>query len=99
MPLDLRIQISPITSMVLLDASLLSDVACFLCSISKRDSESLQLMQVTACRSQTMGRALLADRISNLRPTAVNKVLAEVRAAHADGIKTISLMRGQPDTP
>ena len=40
-----------------------------------------------------------ADRVSHLRPTAVNRVLQEVRQYHADGHSLISLMRGQPDTP
>jgi aspartate aminotransferase len=40
-----------------------------------------------------------ADRVSHLRPTAVNRVLQEVRQYQADGHSLISLMRGQPDTP
>ena len=40
-----------------------------------------------------------ASRISLLCPTAVNRVLAEVRAYQADGKSAISLMRGQPDSP
>ena len=32
-----------------------------------------------------------------LKPTAVNSVLAEVRALQADGRKVVSLMRGEPD--
>ncbi|HYI97305.1 MAG TPA: aminotransferase class I/II-fold pyridoxal phosphate-dependent enzyme [Bryobacteraceae bacterium] len=32
-----------------------------------------------------------------LKPTAVNSVLAEVRALQADGGKVVSLMRGEPD--
>lgn len=39
------------------------------------------------------------DRIAALRPTAVNAVLADVREAQAQGVKTVSLMRGEPDFP
>ena len=39
------------------------------------------------------------DRIAALRPTAVNAVLAEVREVQARGVKTVSLMRGEPDFP
>ena len=39
------------------------------------------------------------DRIAALRPTAVNAILAEVREAQARGVKTVSLMRGEPDLP
>ena len=39
------------------------------------------------------------DRISNLRPTAVNAVLAEVREAQANRADIVSLMRGEPDFP
>src|SRR5262245_8839629 len=42
---------------------------------------------------------LLADRVATLRPTAVNRVLAEVRQLQAAGRTFVSLMRGQPDTP
>jgi aspartate aminotransferase len=41
----------------------------------------------------------IAERVSRLRPTAVNMVLEEVRQLQAQGKKLISLMRGQPDTP
>jgi aspartate/methionine/tyrosine aminotransferase len=41
----------------------------------------------------------LADRVSSLRPTAVNRVLQEVRQIQAEGRSVVSLMRGQPDTP
>lgn len=41
----------------------------------------------------------LAGRVRDLRPTAVNRVLAEVRAAQARGVRTVSLMRGEPDLP
>src|SRR4051794_31641342 len=46
-----------------------------------------------------MTRPPIADRVSQLRPTAVNRVLAEVRAVQARGQPVVSLMRGQPDTP
>jgi len=39
------------------------------------------------------------QRIAALRPTAVNRVLAEARQLQAEGRKLVSLMRGQPDTP
>jgi aspartate/methionine/tyrosine aminotransferase len=39
------------------------------------------------------------NRVANLRPTAVNRVLAEVRQVQAAGKPLVSLMRGQPDTP
>ncbi|MBX6316201.1 MAG: aminotransferase class I/II-fold pyridoxal phosphate-dependent enzyme, partial [Isosphaeraceae bacterium] len=41
----------------------------------------------------------LAARVAELRPTAVNAVLREVRQLQAQGRDLISLMRGQPDTP
>src|ERR1043166_6487286 len=41
----------------------------------------------------------LADRISLLKPTAVNRVLQEVRQLQTQGRTLVSLMRGQPDTP
>ncbi len=40
-----------------------------------------------------------ADRISRLRPTAVNRVLQEVRKLQNVECPLVSLMRGQPDTP
>jgi len=39
-----------------------------------------------------------AERVSRLRPTAVNRVLQEVRQLQAEGRPLVSLMRGQPDT-
>lgn len=39
----------------------------------------------------------LSDRISQLRPTAVNAILQEVRACQAEGHEVVSLMRGEPD--
>ena len=41
----------------------------------------------------------ILDRIATLQPTAVNAILAEVRALQAQGRKLISLMRGEPDLP
>jgi aspartate/methionine/tyrosine aminotransferase len=41
----------------------------------------------------------LAARLSRLQPTAVNRVLQEVKHAQAQGLKPVSLARGQPDTP
>jgi aspartate aminotransferase len=46
-----------------------------------------------------MTRSPLAARISNLRPTAVNRVLAEIRQLQAEGRSLVSLIRGQPDSP
>jgi aspartate/methionine/tyrosine aminotransferase len=42
---------------------------------------------------------VLANRIQALQPTAVNVILAEMRAAQAQGKSLISLMRGEPDFP
>jgi aspartate/methionine/tyrosine aminotransferase len=41
----------------------------------------------------------IADRIAVLRPTAVNRVLEDVRQYQTAGRQVISLMRGQPDSP
>jgi aspartate/methionine/tyrosine aminotransferase len=41
----------------------------------------------------------LTERVSALRPTAVNRVLREARQLQAEGRALVSLMRGQPDTP
>jgi aspartate/methionine/tyrosine aminotransferase len=46
-----------------------------------------------------MSRARTADRLAALRPTAVNRVLQEVRQVQAAGKDVVSLMRGQPDAP
>ena len=43
------------------------------------------------------GRASLSDRISLLKPTAVNAILAEIRQLQAQGRDIVSLMRGEPD--
>jgi aspartate/methionine/tyrosine aminotransferase len=40
-----------------------------------------------------------SNRVGELRPTAVNSVLADVRALQARGITPVSLMRGEPDLP
>jgi aspartate aminotransferase len=41
--------------------------------------------------------SLVSRRISELRPTAVNAILAEVRQCQPDGREMVSLMRGEPD--
>ena len=46
-----------------------------------------------------MSASRLAARVAELRPTAVNAVLREVKAVQAAGKDVVSLMRGQPDTP
>jgi aspartate aminotransferase len=46
-----------------------------------------------------MTHARIAARVAELRPTAVNRVLQEVRQLQAEGRAVVSLMRGQPDTP
>jgi aspartate aminotransferase len=46
-----------------------------------------------------MAYVTLAERLSRLKPTAVNRVLQEVKKAQAEGLQPVSLMRGQPDTP
>ena len=40
-----------------------------------------------------------APRSSLLRPTAINRILAEVRQVRAEGKAVVSLMRGEPDFP
>ncbi|MDQ2944930.1 MAG: aminotransferase class I/II-fold pyridoxal phosphate-dependent enzyme, partial [Acidobacteriota bacterium] len=45
------------------------------------------------------GMVFLPGRASQLKPTAVNSVLAEVRAIQAQGHRVVSLMRGEPDFP
>jgi aspartate/methionine/tyrosine aminotransferase len=42
---------------------------------------------------------MTCQRIADLRPTAVNRVLEEVRSYQAGGKLAVSLMRGQPDSP
>src|SRR6266403_224473 len=39
-----------------------------------------------------------ASRVSVLKPTAVNRVLQEVRQLEREGQTLVSLMRGQPDS-
>jgi aspartate aminotransferase len=46
-----------------------------------------------------MDDLMLAERVSRLRPTAVNRVLQAARTLEAEGHSLVSLMRGQPDTP
>ena len=46
-----------------------------------------------------MSHLPIATRVAALKPTAVNRVLAEVRQLEQEGRTLISLMRGQPDTP
>jgi aspartate/methionine/tyrosine aminotransferase len=46
-----------------------------------------------------MSRSSLAGRVDGLRPTTVNRVLAEARQLQQAGRSLVSLMRGQPDTP
>jgi aspartate aminotransferase len=41
----------------------------------------------------------IASRVAELRPTTVNRVLAEARQLQQTGRSLVSLMRGQPDTP
>jgi aspartate aminotransferase len=41
----------------------------------------------------------LANRISDLKPTAINTILGEVRELKAQGRNVVSLMRGEPDFP
>src|SRR5438094_3695625 len=42
---------------------------------------------------------MTSNRIADLRPTAVNRVLNEVRRCQPGGKAAVSLMRGQPDSP
>jgi aspartate/methionine/tyrosine aminotransferase len=46
-----------------------------------------------------MNRSRIAARVGQLRPTTINRVLAEARQLQQGGVSLISLMRGQPDTP
>jgi aspartate aminotransferase len=46
-----------------------------------------------------MADILIDDRVSRLRPTAVNRALQAMRKLEAEGRSLVSLMRGQPDTP
>jgi aspartate aminotransferase len=39
----------------------------------------------------------LSARAAQLQPTAVNRILADVRRAQAQGVDVVSLMRGEPD--
>lgn len=46
-----------------------------------------------------MSRARIAARLADLRSTAVNQVMREVRQLQSADKTLVSLMRGQPDTP
>jgi aspartate aminotransferase len=46
-----------------------------------------------------MSRFPIAARVGQLRPTTINRVLAEARQLQQAGRSLVSLMRGQPDTP
>jgi aspartate aminotransferase len=46
-----------------------------------------------------MTQPVPSDRACALRPTAVNAILAEVRALQVQGQSLVSLMRGEPDLP
>jgi aspartate aminotransferase len=41
----------------------------------------------------------IASRVGQLRPTTINRVLAEAKQLQQAGRSLVSLMRGQPDTP
>jgi len=41
----------------------------------------------------------ISQRVQQLRPTAVNSILGEVRALQETGVQLVSLMRGEPDFP
>ena len=45
----------------------------------------------------TMSEPALSARVQQLRPTAVNRILAEVRELQGQGRQLYSLMRGEPD--
>jgi len=46
-----------------------------------------------------VNRSRIAARVGQLRPTTINRVLAEARQLQQGGASLVSLMRGQPDTP
>ena len=46
-----------------------------------------------------MNRPTIARRVAELRPTAMNAILAEARALQERGQEVISLARGEPDLP
>ena len=50
-------------------------------------------------RSIMYDERVVANRISALKPTAVNAILAEARAFQEQGNSLVSLMRGEPDFP
>lgn len=45
----------------------------------------------------SQGVRRIAERVADLKPTAVNAILAEVRARQSSGASVVSLMRGEPD--
>jgi aspartate aminotransferase len=47
----------------------------------------------------SVGSARIPPRVSALKPTAVNSILADIRALQAQGRDITSLMRGEPDFP
>lgn len=46
-----------------------------------------------------MKRPNISRRVAEIRPTAMNAILAEARALHSRGQQVISLARGEPDLP
>src|ERR1051326_4747036 len=54
-------------------------------------------MDSSGCANRVMSPPVPARRASALRPTAVNAILAEVRALQQQGRSVVSLMRGEPD--
>jgi aspartate aminotransferase len=46
-----------------------------------------------------MSDGAISSRVTDLRPTTVNHVLAEARVLQKEGRTLVSLMRGQPDLP
>jgi aspartate aminotransferase len=46
-----------------------------------------------------MAELPIAQRVAGLRPTAVNRVLDDVRGVQKAGRSVVSLVRGQPDSP
>jgi aspartate/methionine/tyrosine aminotransferase len=48
---------------------------------------------------EKMSHSHISQRVSSLRPTAVNAILTEVRELKMRGKDVVSLMRGEPDIP
>src|SRR5438128_2001545 len=46
-----------------------------------------------------MSHSSISARVEDLRPTTINRVLAEARTVQQAGRPLVSLMRGQPDLP